>query len=94
MALHLQKTVVLVGMMGAGKTAVGGSLARRLAVPFLDCDDEIVKAARLSIAEILNATASRFFGKKKPKCCVACCRGQPVCCRRGVGRLYQPKIGR
>jgi len=65
MALHLQKTVVLVGMMGAGKTAVGGALARRLAVPFLDCDDEIVKAARLSIAEIFERDGEPFFRQKE-----------------------------
>ena len=41
----LKKTVVLVGMMGAGKTAVGKALAARLSVPFLDSDTEIEKAA-------------------------------------------------
>jgi shikimate kinase len=35
---RLKKTVVLVGMMGAGKTAVGRALAQRLGVPFLDSD--------------------------------------------------------
>ena len=37
----LKKTIVLVGMMGAGKTAVGRALAARLNVPFLDSDHEI-----------------------------------------------------
>ena len=46
--LRLKKTVVLVGMMGAGKTAVGTALARFLAVPFVDSDEEIVKAASRS----------------------------------------------
>ena len=49
---RLKKTVVMIGMMGAGKTAVGTALARQLAVPFLDSDDEIVSAASRSIAEI------------------------------------------
>src|SRR5690606_5630640 len=42
---RLRKSVVLVGMMGAGKTAVGTALARRLGVPFLDSDEQIEKAA-------------------------------------------------
>ena len=49
---RLRKTVVLVGMPGAGKTAVGTALARRLGVPFRDSDEEIVRAANMSIAEI------------------------------------------
>ncbi|MDO8884101.1 shikimate kinase, partial [Pseudotabrizicola sp.] len=42
----------MVGMMGAGKTAVGTALARALGVPFVDSDEEIVRAANRSIAEI------------------------------------------
>ena len=51
-ALH--KTVVLVGMMGAGKTAVGRALAARLGVPFLDSDAEIESAANMTIPEIFE----------------------------------------
>jgi shikimate kinase len=55
---RLKKTVVMVGMMGAGKTAVGTQLARILGASFLDSDEEIVRAASRSIAEIFSATAS------------------------------------
>ncbi|MHC0052968.1 shikimate kinase [Actibacterium sp. D379-3] len=65
MAWRLQKTVVLVGMMGAGKTAVGTALARRLGVPFLDSDDEIVKAANMSIPEIFARDGEPFFRAKE-----------------------------
>lgn len=58
---RLKKTIVLVGMMGAGKTAVGNALAARLQVPFLDSDQEIVKAANLSIAEIFERDGEVFF---------------------------------
>ena len=51
---RLKKTVVMVGMMGAGKTAVGNAVARQLSVPFLDSDEEIVRAASRSIAEIFE----------------------------------------
>lgn len=58
---RLKKTIVLVGMMGAGKTAVGKALAARLAVPFLDSDQEIVKAASATIAEIFVRDGEAFF---------------------------------
>lgn len=65
MGVKLKKTVVLVGMMGAGKTAVGRALAARLGVPFLDSDAEIVKAANMSIAEIFERDGEPFFRGKE-----------------------------
>ena len=57
----VKKTVVLVGMMGAGKTAIGKALAAKLDVPFLDSDAEIEKAAAMSIAEIFQRDGEEFF---------------------------------
>ncbi len=65
MVWRLHKTVVLVGMMGAGKTAVGTALARLLDVPFVDCDDEIVKAANQSIPELFERYGEAFFRRKE-----------------------------
>lgn len=61
----LHKTVVLVGMMGAGKTAVGRALAARLNVPFLDSDAEIESAANMSIPEIFARDGEAFFRSKE-----------------------------
>ena len=47
-----KRCVVLVGMMGAGKTSIGRRLANLLHLPFLDADAEIEKAANMSITEI------------------------------------------
>ena len=65
MGYELKKTVVLVGMMGAGKTDVGNALARRIGVPFLDSDEEIVAAANMSIAEIFERDGEAFFRRKE-----------------------------
>jgi len=46
----LNRTVALVGMMGAGKSALGRRLAQRLDVPFRDADSEIERAAGCSIS--------------------------------------------
>lgn len=51
----------MVGMMGAGKTAIGQALAERLDVAFRDSDEEIVKAAKMSIAEIFERDGEAFF---------------------------------
>ncbi|WP_390914520.1 shikimate kinase [Pseudosulfitobacter sp. SM2401] len=62
---RLRKTVVMVGMMGAGKTAVGRALALRLGVPFLDSDAEIEAAANMSVPEIFNRDGEPFFRLKE-----------------------------
>lgn len=62
---RLKKTVVMVGMMGAGKTAVGRSLAQRLGVPFLDSDAEIEAAANMSVQEIFVRDGEPFFRQKE-----------------------------
>jgi len=61
----LKKTIVMVGMMGAGKTAVGRALAARLDVPFLDSDHEIEAAANMTIPEIFARDGEPFFREKE-----------------------------
>jgi shikimate kinase len=61
----LKKTIVMVGMMGAGKTAVGRALAARLGVPFLDSDHEIEAAANMTIPEIFARDGEPFFREKE-----------------------------
>jgi shikimate kinase len=51
-SLVLNRTIVLTGMMGAGKSSVGRRLAAQLALPFFDVDDEIVKAAGMPVVQI------------------------------------------
>ncbi|WP_299653327.1 shikimate kinase [uncultured Tateyamaria sp.] len=62
---RLKKTVVMVGMMGAGKTAVGRGLAVRLGVPFLDSDAEIESAANMTVPEIFERDGEPFFRTKE-----------------------------
>jgi len=62
---RLKKTVALVGMMGAGKSAIGMALAERLNVPFLDSDAEIETASNQTIAEIFENYGEPFFREKE-----------------------------
>jgi shikimate kinase len=59
--MALQKTVALVGMMGAGKTSLGRRLAARLEVPFRDADHEIETAAGLTVSEIFAKFGEPYF---------------------------------
>jgi shikimate kinase len=59
--LSLPRTVALVGLMGAGKSAIGKRLALRLGLPFVDADDEIERAAGCSIAEFFEKYGEQEF---------------------------------
>jgi len=82
---RLKKTVVMVGMMGAGKTAVGTQLARVLGVPFLDSDEEIVRAASRSIAEIFERDGEPFFRARETEVLGRLLRGVPCVLSTGGG---------
>ena len=77
--------MVMVGMMGAGKTAVGGELARSLGVPFLDSDAEIERAANASIAEIFARDGEPFFREKEAQVIARLLKSQPAVLSVGGG---------
>jgi len=81
---------VLVGMMGAGKTAIGTALARLLSVPFLDSDEEIVKAANRSIAEIFERDGEPFFREKEAQVLARLLAGPPCVLSTGGGAYLSP----
>jgi len=61
LARRIDRPVVLVGMMGVGKTSVGRRLAAALHLPFTDADDEIAHAAQMSIPEIFEQYGEAYF---------------------------------
>lgn len=82
---RLKKTVVLVGMMGAGKTAVGTQLARQLGVPFVDSDHEIEAAAHRSIPEIFARDGEVFFRARETQVLERLLQGPPSVLSTGGG---------
>jgi shikimate kinase len=57
----LGRPIVMVGMMGAGKSAIGRRLAQRLGLPFVDADTEIERAAGCTVAEIFDRHGEAAF---------------------------------
>lgn len=58
---RIDRPIVLVGMMGVGKTTVGRKLAAMLHQPFVDADEEIERAAQMSIPEIFTIYGEPYF---------------------------------
>ena len=61
LAERLDRPIVLVGLMGAGKSTVGRRLAKRLGLPFVDSDDAIEDAAGFSAAEVFERYGEADF---------------------------------
>ncbi|MBS0477476.1 MAG: shikimate kinase [Proteobacteria bacterium] len=61
LARRIDRPVVLVGMMGAGKSSVGRKLASLLHMPFVDADEEIERAAQMTIPEIFDQFGEDYF---------------------------------
>ncbi|MGN0929273.1 MAG: shikimate kinase [Alphaproteobacteria bacterium] len=65
--LKINKPIVIVGLMGAGKTSVGKLLSKKLCFPFIDSDSEIVKAAGCSVVDIFSIYGEKEFRRVEDK---------------------------
>lgn len=90
---HLKKSLVLVGMMGSGKTAIGKALAQRLDVPFLDSDAAIEEAAQASIAEIFARDGEAFFRQREAEVIARLMKG-PACVLSTGGGAFMSDVVR
>ena len=79
------RTVALVGLMGAGKSTVGRRLASKLGRPFVDSDDEIEKAAGLSVADIFALHGEEEFRRVERKVLQRLLDGPPQILATGGG---------
>ena len=65
--IKLDKPIVMVGLMGAGKTSIGRALARSLGISFVDSDKEIEKAAGCSVIDIFSMYGEKEFRRVEEK---------------------------
>jgi shikimate kinase len=79
------RSVVLVGMMGAGKSSIGRRLAGRLGVAFVDADNEIEVAARMTIPDIFSTYGEAYFRAGETRVIARLLEGGPQVLATGGG---------
>jgi shikimate kinase len=91
LALLGGKPIVLVGMMGAGKTTVGRRLAARLHRTFVDSDDEIEKAAGMSIEDIFKSHGEADFRAGEARVIARLLKDRDIVLGTGGGAFMNPE---
>ena len=81
----IDRPIVLVGMMGVGKSSVGRKLAGRLGLSFTDADDEIEAAAGMTIAEIFDRFGEPYFRDGERRVIARLIEGAPKVIATGGG---------
>ena len=81
----IDKIILLVGLMGSGKTSVGKRLARRLSLPFIDGDQEIEKAAGLSLVDVLKCFGEKEYRAGEERVMKRLLQGAPCVLASGGG---------
>jgi shikimate kinase len=84
-AVPRDRTVVLVGLMGAGKSSVGRRLAVALNMPFFDADDEVERAAGRSVQEIFADLGEKAFRDGERRVIARLLEGPPHILATGGG---------
>ena len=90
-APYVQRTVALVGLMGAGKSTVGRRLAQRLGRRFHDSDDEIERAAGMSVADIFAIHGEAEFRRGEKRVLERLLEGPPHVLATGGGAYLDPE---
>jgi len=85
-----RRSVVLVGMMGAGKSSIGRRVALRMGVPFVDADAEIEKAADMTIPELFARRGEAEFRAGEARVILRLLEGGPQVLATGGGAFMNP----
>jgi shikimate kinase len=86
-----RRSIVLVGMMGAGKSSIGRRLAARLGIPFSDADAEIEEAAGMSVADIFEAHGEPSFRSGEARVIARLLEHGPQVLATGGGAFINPQ---
>lgn len=90
LAARIDRPVVLVGMMGVGKSTVGRKLAQLLDLPFADADDEIEQAAQMSVSEVFERFGEPYFRDGERRVIARLMDSGPAVIATGGGAFVQP----
>jgi shikimate kinase len=86
-----RRSIVLVGMMGAGKSSIGRRLAARLGIPFADADAEIEEAAGMSVEDIFEAHGELSFRSGEARVIARLLENGPQVLATGGGAFINPQ---
>ncbi|MBN8542720.1 MAG: shikimate kinase [Alphaproteobacteria bacterium] len=86
------RTLVLIGLMGAGKSSVGHRLAKEIGWRFVDSDDEIVEAAGCSISDMFAMYGEPIFRDLEQRVITRLLHGEPLVLATGGGAWMQPHV--
>lgn len=89
--LLVPKIILLVGMMGAGKTSVGRIVAKKLGLPFIDSDKEIEKITGFSISDLFARYGEKEFRIGEEKIMERLLKGKPCVLSSGGGAFLSEK---
>ena len=85
------RSIVLIGMMGVGKSSIGRRLGASLGIPFIDADAEIEKAAGMSIADIFARHGEAAFRSGEARVIARLLNGGPQVLATGGGAVMNPE---
>jgi shikimate kinase len=91
---RIDRPIVLVGMMGVGKSSVGRRVASALGLPFVDADDEIELAAKMTIPEIFEVFGEAGFRDGERRVIARLIDGEPKVVATGGGAFCNPETRR
>lgn len=83
--VRVSRPIVLVGLMGAGKTTIGRRLAQKLDLPFVDADEEIEAAAGMTVAELFERFGEPYFRDGERRVIARLVDGSPKVIATGGG---------
>ena len=87
-----KKNLVLLGMMGSGKSTIGNLISKKLKLKFIDIDNVIEKEANMSIAEIFSKKGENFFRNLEEKITLKSLESSNVVISLGGGGFINEKI--
>lgn len=90
--ISIDKTIVLVGMMGCGKSAIGKRLATKLSLPFKDLDHVISANENMSVSKIFARKGESYFREQELVVINEILAGDPCVLATGGGAFMNPKI--
>jgi len=86
-----QRSITIVGLMGAGKSVIGRKVATKLKIPFVDADGEIEKAAKMTVADIFSSYGEPEFRRLEKSVIKRVLEGGPQILATGGGAFMDPE---